>query len=340
MSEKHQPIYTIEDISSLNLEKFTFVDVRPHTHLLHFDSMPNAIKLDFEYIHEELKKEKWQKRKEDALVVYSTGEIGDHRAEKAVAILAHNGFSKVGLFDGGILAWHGISSEKVIVRQLFDRSSFTYTYILADPVSREALLIDCVEGHVKRDLGELKAMGLKLKYIIETHIHSDHITGSHKIHKTMKTPVKHIIGEKADVAAHARLIRVVDGDKIHFGKHFLTVVETPGHTDGCCCYVLDDRSMVFTGDTLLNRGVGRVDYQGGNATRLYESVQSKLFQTLPEHCVVYPAHDYSGRTWTTIGEQKKFNDRVSTKVSLEEFREHMRSLDLGRPKLMDDAIPT
>ncbi|TRY53692.1 hypothetical protein DNTS_024432 [Danionella cerebrum] len=116
----------------------------------------------------------------------------------------------------------------------------------------------------------------------------------------------------------------------------LTVLETPGHTDGCVTYVTEDQGMAFTGDALLIRGCGRTDFQQGSPERLYESVHQRIF-SLPGHCFIYPAHDYKGQTVSTVDEEKKFNPRLTK--SLEEFATIMNNLNLPRPKKIDISVP-
>ncbi|XP_070768099.1 persulfide dioxygenase ETHE1, mitochondrial isoform X2 [Enoplosus armatus] len=150
---------------------------------------------------------------------------------------------------------------------------------------------------------------------------------------------KRLVGLKSAICKFSGAsadILLSEGDKITFGKHHLTVRETPGHTDGCMVLVLGDQSMAFTGDALLIRGCGRTDFQQGSANKLYESVHKKIF-TLPDQCLVYPAHDYLGQTVSTVGEERKFNPRLTK--SLEEFVNIMNNLNLPRPAKIDISVP-
>ncbi|XP_021343365.1 persulfide dioxygenase ETHE1, mitochondrial-like isoform X2 [Mizuhopecten yessoensis] len=219
-----------------------------------------------------------------------------------------------------------------IFRQLLDYKSFTYTYLLADPVSKEAVLIDPVYELVERDLNLVKALGLDLKFAINTHVHADHITGTGDIKKRVpscKSVITEVSGASADV-------KTKDGTKLEFGKFSLEVARTPGHTNGCCTYVWREKGMAFTGDTLLIRGCGRTDFQEGDAATLYESVHTKIF-TLPPDFSLYPAHDYTGQTVTTVAEEKAFNPRLTK--SKEAFVEIMGNLNLPYPKQIDRALP-
>ncbi|XP_040942749.1 persulfide dioxygenase ETHE1 homolog, mitochondrial isoform X3 [Gossypium hirsutum] len=206
------------------------------------------------------------------------------------------------------------SPPKLLFRQLFEKESSTYTYLLADcsHPDKPALLIDPVDRTVDRDLNLVKELGLKLIYAMNTHVHADHVTGTGLI-KGKVPGVKSVIskasGSKADVF-------VEPGDKISFGDLFLEVRATPGHTMGCVTYVTGDGPdqpqprMAFTGDALLIRGCGRTDFQGGSSQQLYKSVHSQIF-TLLKETLLYPAHDYKGFSVTTVGEEMLYNPRLT-----------------------------
>ncbi|AWO96242.1 putative persulfide dioxygenase ETHE1 mitochondrial isoform 2 [Scophthalmus maximus] len=219
-----------------------------------------------------------------------------------------------------------------LLRQLFEVESSTYTYLLADRATKEAVLIDPVLETVDRDLKLIRELGLNLTVAVNTHCHADHITGTGLMKKRLvglKSAICKFSGASADVL-------LSEGDKIAFGKHYLTVRETPGHTDGCMTLVLEDQSMAFTGDTLLIRGCGRTDFQQGSPEMLYKSVHQKIF-TLPDQCLVYPAHDYLGQTVSTVGEERQFNPRLTK--SLEEFVNIMNNLNLRKPAKIEIAVP-
>lgn len=185
---------------------------------------------------------------------------------------------------------------------------------------------------IDRDLKLIKELGLDLKVAVNTHCHADHITSTGLMKKQLvglKSAISKLSGASAD-------IYLSEGDKITFGKHSLTVRETPGHTDGCMTLVSADQSMAFTGDALLIRGCGRTDFQQGSPNRLYESVHRKIF-TLPDACLIYPAHDYLGQTVSTVGEERRFNPRLTK--SLEEFIHIMNNLNLPKPLKIDVAVP-
>ncbi len=220
----------------------------------------------------------------------------------------------------------------MLFKQLFDKETGTYTYLLADEETREAVLIDSVKEQAGRDAKLIKELGLNLKYFLETHIHADHITAVSALKNDFPQA-------QAVVSLHGGVpcadIKVKEGDEIQFGKHTIKVLETPGHTDSCVSYVLEDR--VFTGDALLIRGCGRTDFQQGSPQKLYASVTKKLFE-LPEDTLVFPAHNYVGFTVSSIQEEKTLNPRLAGKTEVE-FAEIMHNLNLPKPKRIDEAVP-
>ncbi len=215
--------------------------------------------------------------------------------------------------------------------QLFDAESCTYTYVLADPQTREALIIDPVDQQVERDLATLRAHGLRLVWTVETHAHADHITSAGQLAELAGARTAAPAGCGIGTAA----VQLAHGDTLTFGAETLKAVHTPGHTAGSMSFVWRDH--VFTGDTLLINGCGRTDFQSGSATDLYRSLTQVLF-TLPDATTVWPGHDYHGRTHSSIGQEKAHNPRIAGK-SEAEFVALMGSLDLPRPQRMDEALP-
>ena len=181
-------------------------------------------------------------------------------------------------------------SSNFFFRQLFDRTSCTYTYLLADTDSHEAVLIDPVIELAERDVQTAKDLGLTLKYCLNTHMHADHITGSGLL-KKLVPEIKSVISK--DSGAEADVL-VENGSVVTVGNHQLEVASTPGHTNGCGTYICKGQSCAFTGDTVLIRGCGRTDFQEGNPNTLYDSVWNNVF-SLPEDYRLFPAHDYKGR---------------------------------------------
>lgn len=222
----------------------------------------------------------------------------------------------------------------MIFRQLFDDVSSTFTYLLADEDKKEAILIDAVFSQAKRDLALIDELGLTLVLAADTHAHADHITAAWLLKQ--KTGCK-IASAKVIGAEHVD-VPLEDGQKFGVAGVTLRAISTPGHTDGCMSYVMADQSMVFSGDALLIRGCGRSDFQQGSAHKLFESITSKLF-ALPDSCLVYPAHDYHGRSVSTIGEEKAFNARVGGGANETDFVEYMKAMKLPHPKKIDEALP-
>jgi len=221
----------------------------------------------------------------------------------------------------------------MIFRQLFDPQSSTYTYLLADSAAREAVLIDPVFEHARRDAALVEELGLKLLFTLETHVHADHVTGA----SVLKQRLGSRIALPRYGGAEGGDRYLADGDLVAFGMRTLEAFATPGHTRGCMSYVLDDRSRAFTGDALLIRGCGRTDFQQGSALQLYRSVRERLF-SLPDDCLVYPAHDYRGLTASSIGEERKHNPRLAESVGEGDFVGYMTNLGLAHPKLMEAAV--
>jgi glyoxylase-like metal-dependent hydrolase (beta-lactamase superfamily II) len=218
------------------------------------------------------------------------------------------------------------------IRQLFDAETSTYTYLLWDVDTRQALLIDTVKGQVERDLRLVGELDLNLKYLLETHIHADHITGAAQLREA--TSAKAVIHENAKNDCADLLVK--DGDTLNLGEHIITILDTPGHTDTDISYLID--GAVFTGDALLIRSCGRTDFQSGDAGKLYDSITQKLF-TLPGDTIVYPGHDYKGLLSSTIKEEKAYNPRLGGNRNKDAFINVMNSLDLEPPKRMAEAVP-
>jgi glyoxylase-like metal-dependent hydrolase (beta-lactamase superfamily II) len=217
-------------------------------------------------------------------------------------------------------------------KQLYDSSSSTYTYILYDNDNLEAVLIDPVYEQYDRDLTLIKQLNLKLRYVLETHIHADHITSSFKFRDDLGAKIAVNKNAESDCAD----IQIDDGQEFNFGAFQLKALMTPGHTDTCTTFHCEN--MLFTGDTLLIRGCGRTDFQQGSSKKLFNSVREKLF-SFPEETIVYPGHDYKGFTSSTVGEEKLFNSRLAMDKTESEFVEIMENLNLDHPKKIKEAVP-
>lgn len=220
----------------------------------------------------------------------------------------------------------------MLFRQLFDYETWTYTYLIADPQTGEATLVDPVIEQVERDLKLLQELGLTLKYCLETHVHADHITGTGKLRD--ETGCEGIVPEHAQVACANQIVR--HGDTLRVGAVKIRAIATPGHTDSHMAYLVNG-DRVLTGDALFIRGCGRTDFQSGDAGTLYDSVTQHLF-TLPDNTLVYPGHDYRGHSVSTIAEEKRWNPRFAGKTR-EQFIQFMNGLNLPNPKRIMEAVP-
>jgi len=220
----------------------------------------------------------------------------------------------------------------MIFRQIFEPDTFTFTYLLGCPQTRKAVLIDSVASEVSHYEQLLKELDLRLIYTLETHVHADHVTAAGLLREHLGS--KSIVHR--DAGAMCADLLVTDGVLLQFGSIEMTVLHTPGHTNGCVSFYCGDR--VFTGDSLFIDGCGRTDFQQGNAGTLYDSITRKLF-TLPPDTLIYPGHDYHGKTISTIKQEIASNSRLGGGKTREEFIELMANLNLPYPKYIDQALP-
>jgi glyoxylase-like metal-dependent hydrolase (beta-lactamase superfamily II)/rhodanese-related sulfurtransferase len=222
----------------------------------------------------------------------------------------------------------------LVFRQLFDPQSSTYTYLLGDRAGGQAVLIDPVFEQVRRDAALLGELELKLVATLETHVHADHVTGAWLLKQRLGSRIM-LSAASGAVGADRYLAQ---DDVVAFGGRRLLVRATPGHTNGCLTYVLDDHSMAFTGDCLLIRGAGRTDFQEGDTATMYRSIHEQIF-TLPDDCLLYPAHDYRGLTATSVIEERRYNPRIGGEIGIGDFTGYMKNLRLAHPKMIDVAVP-
>lgn len=220
----------------------------------------------------------------------------------------------------------------MLFRQMLDYETFTYTYLLADEKTKEAVLIDSVYEQASRDAKLIKELGLDLKYLMETHVHADHITGITEMKKFFPN-AKSVVHEEG--GTHCNDLDSKEGDEFKIGDISIKVFSTPGHTNGCVSFYTE--GMIFSGDSLLVRGTGRTDFQQGSPEKMYDSITQKLF-TLPDDTVVYPGHDYNGALCSAIGEEKQFNPRLTNKTK-EEYADIMNNLNLPHPKKLEQSVP-
>jgi len=218
----------------------------------------------------------------------------------------------------------------MLFRQLFDQKTWTYSYLLADQKTGEAVIIDPVDTQLERDMKLIKELDLTLVYAFDTHVHADHITALGGLREQLGCTTG--VSEHGQVACSD--LQLSEGNQFSFGQHAISVLETPGHTNGCLSFLSESR--VMTGDALLIRGCGRTDFQQGDAGTLFDSISNKLF-TLPDETLVYPGHDYKGMTCTAIAEEKQWNPRMN--LGRDGFITFMDNLDLADPKRIHEAVP-
>jgi len=220
----------------------------------------------------------------------------------------------------------------MFVRQLFDRETSTYTYLIADEASNEAAIIDPVKEQFDRDVLLIEQLGFNLKYALETHVHADHITSSGKMREKFSSKVA--LHENS--GAKCADILLTDNDELTLGDNVIKAIYTPGHTNADISFAID--GIVFTGDALLVRDCGRTDFQLGSSAALYNSINDKIF-SLDENTTIYPGHDYYGFTASTVKEEKQFNNRLGNGKTEDEFTEIMNNLDLSLPKKIKESVP-
>tara|TARA_R110002094_G_scaffold31407_1_gene44004 strand:- start:70 stop:1128 length:1059 start_codon:yes stop_codon:yes gene_type:complete len=222
----------------------------------------------------------------------------------------------------------------LLLRQLFDSSSCTYSYLLGDTLSSQALLIDPVYEQYNRDEALIRELGLQLVLSVDTHCHADHVSAAYLLKQHLGCKIA--ASERGGIQGLDRSLN--HGDRLDIGNLRLDVRATPGHTNGCITLVLADQSLAFTGDCLLIRGCGRTDFQQGSAATLFRSITEQIF-TLPDQCLIYPGHDYQGRAQSSVGEERQFNPRIGGDANETDFIGYMENMRLPHPKRLDEAVP-
>ncbi len=222
----------------------------------------------------------------------------------------------------------------MIFRQLFDNTSSTYTYLLGCESSGAAVVIDPVFERIDRDAALVHELGLTLRYVVDTHVHADHVTAAWLFKARLGATIVASGRYGLDAVDHP----VDHSDVLAFGHCALEVRATPGHTNGCITLVTSDQRRAFTGDCLLIRGAGRTDFQAGDSHDMWRSIREQIF-SLPDSCLLYPGHDYAGRTVSTVAEERAYNPRIGGEAREEDFVGYMDNLGLAHPKLLEIAVP-
>lgn len=257
----------------------------------------------------------------------------------------------------------------VEIKTFFDEQTSTLTHLVYDPETKDAVVFDPVLDldttgwrTYTRSLAILDQYiadrQLKLHYVLDTHIHADHLSGMQFLKQKYGVPLvinaaitvvqstfREVfnLGENFDTSGRDFDVLVKDGDVLQAGSISIGVLHTPGHTPACTSYRIDNN--VFTGDALFvpSIGTGRCDFPKGSARDLYHSITQKLY-TLPDDTRVFPGHDYPGKrelqTSTTIGESKAANVDLPASRSEEEFVSYMENRDAGLslPRLIYPSV--
>jgi len=206
------------------------------------------------------------------------------------------------------------------------------SYMIGCKETCAAIIIDPEISQIEHYQGLAAQDGLILHYLLDTHTHADHFSASKTLRQKMSVP---LIMHNSSPAPFVD-IRVDDGEMVIVGKIRLRILHTPGHTADSMCIVMQDR--VFTGDTLLIGGTGRTDLPSGDPEQLYDSLFNRLLKLDPQ-LLVYPAHIYSDRQYSTLAEELASNPRLQ-KTQRAEFVQQMQQLDLKMPTHLTEALRT
>lgn len=213
----------------------------------------------------------------------------------------------------------------MIFKQFFYEPYAALSYLLADPVTREAAVIDPVAGQEEAILLIARQRGLRLRYLLETHLHEDHPSAAPQLKKTVGAQIA--IHEAAGLSCSDRQLR--DGDTIYIGEECVDVIHTPGHTRCSVTYKFQDR--LFTGDTLGIGCIGGLTGEGASAELLYDSIRQRLY-TLPGETLIYPAHDTGGHRVSCIKQEKLWNRELSSMTDREAFLSHVENCAATNPE--------
>ena len=219
-------------------------------------------------------------------------------------------------------------TRAIVVHQM--RAENCFAYLLADGRTREAALVDPRADRVPDYLRELEERGLRLRLVIETHTHADHLSGAAELRA--RTGAEVLLSARATSEVATRRLR--DGDHVTLGDHEIEVAASPGHTDDSLSLLIG--RALLTGDALLVGGAGRTDFQNGSPEALYETLH-KRFANLPGDLTVYPAHDYAGRTHSTLAQERGTNPLLLLS-DRDRFIATLRAARQAKPANMDAIV--
>jgi sulfur dioxygenase len=221
--------------------------------------------------------------------------------------------------------------SKIIFEQYFDQDTSTYTFLIADPKTREAALVDSVRENVDSYKKRIEELGLNLIYLLETHVHADHVTGNGKLQDVFPN-AKVALSEKANVKFDH--VPLGDGSVVKVGDIEIKTFYTPGHTSESVTFLVDGNRLL-TGDSMFIDSCGRTDFQAGDSKNMYQSLQR--LAALPADTLVYPGHDYNKRWVSSIGEQLMTNKLL--RMSEAEFIAELASWNLPPPRKIRESVP-
>jgi glyoxylase-like metal-dependent hydrolase (beta-lactamase superfamily II) len=219
-------------------------------------------------------------------------------------------------------------TQTLIVHQM--RADNCFAYLVADVETREAVLVDPRADRITEYLADLEERGLRLRFVIETHTHADHLSGAAELRA--RTGAELLVSERATSEVATRRLR--DDDRLSLGRNEIRVLASPGHTDDSVSLLVE--GALLTGDALLIGGAGRTDFQNGSPEALYETLHRR-FAALPGELTVYPAHDYAGRTHSTLAQERQTNALLRL-TDRDRFVSTLRSGRQPKPANMDAIL--
>jgi len=205
-----------------------------------------------------------------------------------------------------------------------------FAYLIEDAGTHDAVLVDPRADQLAAYLREIEERRLRLRFVIETHTHADHLSGAAELRP--RTGAEILLSERARSDIATRRLR--DGDRLPLGRHTIEVIASPGHTDDSVSLLVD--GAILTGDALLVGGAGRTDFQNGSPEALYETLHTR-FGRLSGDLTVYPGHDYAGRTHSTLAQERQTNPLLKL-TDRAEFVAALRTGRQAKPANMDAIV--